>query len=858
MNIIYDDFEKLINMILKLFRIKDEDFLNYDNENITFNYTTDKLFDVINNVEKYNEFLSYYDFIYNVFEYYKFEFDMKNEPIDFKNIYLDDTNQYRIKILKSFIDHIKKKIRSDDYKYYFIKNYIFSSSEELNYQYIDFCIFHFYEKINDFDINDFGTYLLFVEKINIIQVPLFFQIYIENITKKINNKFKSDELISLCKKIKYVDFKYDIMILGDIISKKFLNCKSIEKDDCFELCTYIQPPKWKIWESGKCEMKEDIQKILFDTMCSNDSYRSRYELLIFIFHFYYGININIFNLSKKELYRYINIILNNFFKDLYSLEDINDKFNQPKIIFPENKYKLQLYKPIEIKKENNTGNIIEKITENINNEEKNCIEKSLTAPLSYQKYVVDFFNKSKKKGLIIDHPMGSGKTFLSVLISECFISKNELNKVIFIGPNILTKYFKKTVTDLYGNPDFDTYYTVYTYAKFYNQFEEMKELDLEIKFKNILLIVDEAHNFRNYTSEKTKFLIKISKYCKKILLLTGTPVYNSPSDVITLITMLNDNDYNDNKKKFKTIVNGDGTIKNKIDSDLFFECLFSMHILQKDENFPIVHYNNIMIEMTDDLYYEYKLIEFGMKNENIELDAKGTMTFYSGLRKFISGMDPEKNPKYKFILDELLKQRKNGYYYKSIVYSSFKDLGIGGIYEILKKNNFIVEEYTGDLSEKERLVLIEKYNNDEIDVLLITKAGGEGLDLKNTKNVFLVEIGWNFPSEDQVVARASRYKSHITLPQKERYVNVFRLIFTKPTPNKAKLIILKKLQDIAKTSKIDPKFKSFLLEKDESEKSVDVYLFELMNWKKNINTKFENDLIKYSIEKMNCTKYLHD
>jgi hypothetical protein len=60
-------------------------------------------------------------------------------------------------------------------------------------------------------------------------------------------------------------------------------------------------------------------------------------------------------------------------------------------------------------------------------------------------------------------------------------------------------------------------------------------------------------------------------------------------------------------------------------------------------------------------------------------------------------------------------------------------------------------------------------------VLIITKAGAEGVDLKNTFTIFIMDGQWNEALYEQIVARAIRYQSHMSLPKNERFVNVKKL-----------------------------------------------------------------------------------
>jgi hypothetical protein len=86
---------------------------------------------------------------------------------------------------------------------------------------------------------------------------------------------------------------------------------------------------------------------------------------------------------------------------------------------------------------------------------------------------------------------------------------------------------------------------------------------------------------------------------------------------------------------------------------------------------------------------------------------------------------------------------------------------------------------TGDVSFEDRSKIIKKFNTTEnmngkyISLLLISKTGAEGLDLKNVRHVHLIEPYWNYARISQIIARAARFKSHIDLQLKEQTVQPY-------------------------------------------------------------------------------------
>lgn len=64
-------------------------------------------------------------------------------------------------------------------------------------------------------------------------------------------------------------------------------------------------------------------------------------------------------------------------------------------------------------------------------------------------------------------------------------------------------------------------------------------------------------------------------------------------------------------------------------------------------------------------------------------------------------------------------------------------------------------------------------NGDEIKVVLISRAGTEGLDFKNIRQVHIIEPWYNMNRIEQTIGRAVRTKSHCGLPFIERNVMIF-------------------------------------------------------------------------------------
>jgi superfamily II DNA or RNA helicase len=155
------------------------------------------------------------------------------------------------------------------------------------------------------------------------------------------------------------------------------------------------------------------------------------------------------------------------------------------------------------------------------------------------------------------------------------------------------------------------------------------------------------------------------------------------------------------------------------------------------------------------------------------------------------------SPKFKKILENM-KILKNGLI---LIYSNFVTLeGLGIFSKVLEYHgysNFLDKdnkgkdflryaEYSGKVDNHNRDKIIKAFNHPEnnygkkIRILMITAAGAEGLDLKNIRQVHIMEPYWHNVRTRQAIGRAVRLCSHVSLPVKERKVNVYIYVAVKP------------------------------------------------------------------------------
>jgi hypothetical protein len=89
----------------------------------------------------------------------------------------------------------------------------------------------------------------------------------------------------------------------------------------------------------------------------------------------------------------------------------------------------------------------------------------------------------------------------------------------------------------------------------------------------------------------------------------------------------------------------------------------------------------------------------------------------------------------------------------------------------------------GTLIKKARNTFNSNANSDgsQLKVILGTRSVMEGVSFKNVKQVHITEPWWNESRIEQILARASRYCSHSSLPVNDQYVDIYRHYSVLPT-----------------------------------------------------------------------------
>ena len=393
----------------------------------------------------------------------------------------------------------------------------------------------------------------------------------------------------------------------------------------------------------------------------------------------------------------------------------------------------------------------------------------------------------KHRSLLAVHATGTGKTLAAATAINCMLAKYPNIRIVVVTPlSLVDNFFKNLVK--FGidikDPEFVSRVDIKSYEEYVNEQRRKGQLDC----RNTFLIVDEAHNLRTdykiastdlRSGSKAWTIMLCASQAFKVLLLSATPIVNDVFDLRNLIMMLDGTHPDDamTKLKFQELAS------EQIDEML--RCKVSYYEAPQ-EFFPQridIPLEETTLYMTPEYLAKYREIE----RENSSILSSGYLQgsvlvsqFYHKLRVSINALEGEESPKINWIMDFLEKEIEAGR--KTIVFSNWKKAGMNILRKRLDALNMknLYAYVTGDVPKEIRELIKLKYNANKIKVLLITRAGGEGLDLHETRNIIIMESNWNPSIDAQIIGRGIRYKSHINLPPEEQNVRIYRLMLQKP------------------------------------------------------------------------------
>lgn len=414
--------------------------------------------------------------------------------------------------------------------------------------------------------------------------------------------------------------------------------------------------------------------------------------------------------------------------------------------------------------------------------------------LEHQRRVVMYM--LNHRGALVYHGMGSGKTRIAVIL----VALLKIPTIVVL-PASLRENFRKEIRNTKVS---ESLFTILSSQTF---------LEQPVDCTDKLLIIDESHMLRNAEGKISKKVVDCAERSKKVLLLTGTPLVNRPHDIAPLLNMIVKNKIRIsvgtiwNKQTFTEIPTGDafdrtfGTdglneVGKKLWSELF-PCMFSYYSRPAvSSDFPTIRFIDVKLPLSPTQSEVYKAWESRtltpsmvkmLANPKTALDVTKMPQFRAyldGGRRICNVAENTNtgqimSPKFTSMI-QTVKQSAG----KAVVFSHYLDKGISIAEHMFNANKISFAKFTGKQTSLQKKEAVETYNNDKVQVFLLSSAGGVGLDLHETETVHIMDPAWNEADILQAIYRAVRFKSH---SQPNAVVTVHRYYcykpYTSPTPS---------------------------------------------------------------------------
>jgi superfamily II DNA or RNA helicase len=181
--------------------------------------------------------------------------------------------------------------------------------------------------------------------------------------------------------------------------------------------------------------------------------------------------------------------------------------------------------------------------------------------MKHQKIISRFFSsRTLYDQLLLVHEMGSGKSCSAIAAIEQIRSENSTidGSIIFAKGEALLRNFinelvNKCTSGIYKDPKSSRinnklvkeYYKFETFETFAKQLKNMSNKNIEDRFSNKILVIDEVHNLRlkKKKEEDLNIYEEFWRLCHftrntKILLMSGTPMTDTPEEMANILNLM--------------------------------------------------------------------------------------------------------------------------------------------------------------------------------------------------------------------------------------------------------------------------------------------------------------------------------
>jgi hypothetical protein len=409
--------------------------------------------------------------------------------------------------------------------------------------------------------------------------------------------------------------------------------------------------------------------------------------------------------------------------------------------------------------------------------------------------------------MLLYHGLGSGKSLSSIAAAEAAALQGGQHYGV-AAPASLRDNFKKEIKKFTqgSNPEVMSYTGLALGKKFQTPPDTV--------------IFDEAHRLRNPDSGSSRAAMQAAKDAKRVLLLTGSPITNSPSDLANLLGMLHGKRITPEefKKRYvgykkvgpgvinwlrgvtpgeKPVIKNEKELRGLLRGKVDFQASKTPEGVNVSEDVVRVPLSSQQKKIQNAIRtkvppgFLWKLdSEFPLSRDEL----KKLNSFLTGLRQVSLSTQPfradgdklkafKQSAKLQEAFKRLNETLQSDKRKKAIIYSNFVDSGLGPYAAGLEEAGVPHAFFHGGVSRKARQKAVDEYNKGKLRALLIGPAGAEGLSTKGTSLIQLMDPHWHESRSRQAKGRGLRYDSHRDLPEELKDVDVQRFISSSEDPS---------------------------------------------------------------------------
>lgn len=390
---------------------------------------------------------------------------------------------------------------------------------------------------------------------------------------------------------------------------------------------------------------------------------------------------------------------------------------------------------------------------------------------SYQKtgYYWMKYMLEENKGCILGDEMGLGKTLQIITLMLEFKQKRNV-PILVVAPVSLLQNWKRECEKFAPDLKCCVHHGIHRTGR-YKEFEDYDVViisySIAINDASILcmvdwklVVLDEAQNIKNPSSERTKFVKKIPR--RSSIAVTGTPFENHVSDIWSLADFVIPGLFG-SQAEYNRIISDDIEGADKVEP-MLSPIMIRRMVKDVATDLPekvIIPQPLAMSSVEGQKYEEFRSeTQKSTENGNLNLgvlqklrmfcthpmicDDAGTGDYYGASVKYQRLCE---------IIEEICAREE-----KVIMFTSYQKMFDILEEDIPKRYNIPVWKINGNTEVEDRQNIVDAFNGFSGSALLVLnpRAAGTGLNITSANHVIHYNLEWNPALEDQASARAYR------------------------------------------------------------------------------------------------------